>query len=242
MTVIKAREIDRRLIEAWVGHPQFNIVKNTKKGFKTKIDYCLKRVLSFIGMPQPTSLTRKYLLATDKTNPEINVPAGVKKETFQIEETFMTTQVGTANILRKVGKNDAFTYSHEMRYEISGEKIQKKRQITAREYIELSESTDTTKKKIIKQRQCFIYERQYFMVETFMNLEYNPSILRVETTTERNKDKLPPFLKIIREVTNEDTYETWFMAEESYEMPEGDVIAIQESLLEERANELARPL
>ena len=31
--------------------------------------------------------------------------------------------MGQANILRKVGKNDAFTYSHEMRYEINGEKI-----------------------------------------------------------------------------------------------------------------------
>ena len=81
-SIEQARMIDRRLIEAWVGHPQYNIVKNTKKGFKTKIDYCLKRVLSFIGMPQPTNLTRKYLLATDKLNPEINVPEGIKKESF----------------------------------------------------------------------------------------------------------------------------------------------------------------
>lgn len=81
-TIEQARVIDKRLIEAWVGHPQFNIVKNTKKGFKTKIDYCLKRVLSFIGMPQPTNLTRKYLLAYDKPNIEINVPQGVKKESF----------------------------------------------------------------------------------------------------------------------------------------------------------------
>lgn len=77
------------------------------------------------------------------------------------------------------------------------------------------------------------------MVETFQNLENNPSILRVESTTERNKTKLPPFIKILREVTNEDTYETWFMAQETYDMPEADVIAIQESLLEERANEPA---
>lgn len=50
-SIEQARHLDKRLIEAWVGHPQFNIVKNTKKGFKTKIDYALKRVLSFIGMP-----------------------------------------------------------------------------------------------------------------------------------------------------------------------------------------------
>jgi CYTH domain-containing protein len=147
--------------------------------------------------------------------------------------------VGQANILRKVGKNDAFTYSHEMRYEINGEKIQKKRQITAREYIELCENTDITKKKIIKTRQCFIYDRQYFMVETFLNLENHPSIIRVESTTEKSKTKLPPFLKIVREVTNDNAYETWMMANQDYEMPEDDVIAIQETLLAESAKEPA---
>ena len=47
----EARDIYKKLINAWVGHPQFNIVKNTKKGFRTKIDYCLNKVLSLIGMP-----------------------------------------------------------------------------------------------------------------------------------------------------------------------------------------------
>ena len=58
------------------------MVENTKQGFKTKIDYVIQRVLSVLGMPQPTSLTRKYLLAYDKPNIEINVPLGVKKESF----------------------------------------------------------------------------------------------------------------------------------------------------------------
>ena len=155
----QAREIDRRLIEAWVGHPQFNIVKNTKKGFKMKIDYVLKKVLSFIGMPYPSSLTRKYLIIEDKPTPEFKLPQGVKVETFQLEEVFITTAIGQANILRKIGKNDAFTYSQEMRFEIKGEKIQKKRQIGARDYIEMSENTDPNRNTIKKLRQCFIYER-----------------------------------------------------------------------------------
>lgn len=50
-TAEKAREIDRRLIDAWVGHPSFDLVKNRKKGFQNKIDYCLKKVLSIVGMP-----------------------------------------------------------------------------------------------------------------------------------------------------------------------------------------------
>ena len=130
----EAREIDRRLINAWVGHPQFNIIKNKKKGFKTKIDYCMRKTLSLIGMPQPTSMTKKYLLVVDKNAPELHQISNMKVEVFQVEQTFLKTSVGES-ILHKVGKNDSYTYSHEMRYDIKGENIQKKRQITAREYI-----------------------------------------------------------------------------------------------------------
>lgn len=43
------------------------------------------------------------------------------------------------NFLRKTGKNDSFTYSHEMRQYKENQRIEKKRQISAREYIELQE-------------------------------------------------------------------------------------------------------
>ena len=100
------------------------------------------------------------------------------------------------------------------------------KQITAREYIELIENLDETKKKIIKTRQCFIYDSDYFMVETFLNVENNPSILRVDRSTESSKTKLPPFIKIIREVTEDLAYETYIMADKDYMMPKEDVIAI----------------
>ena len=105
-----------------------------------------------------------------------------------------------------------------MRYEISGEKIQKKRQITAREYIELSENPDESRQNIKKLRQCFIFNRLYFMIETFQNLENHPSILRVETTEHSGEKmvKLPPFLKIVREVTHDEDYETHVMAKKDY--------------------------
>jgi len=51
------------------------------------------------------------------------MPSTIKKETFTSEEIFIKTSVGESNVLRKLGKNDSFTYSHEMRYEINGEKI-----------------------------------------------------------------------------------------------------------------------
>ena len=56
------------------------------------------------------------------------------------------------NMVRKIGKNDSFIYSNEIRYYQNSEKIQKKKQITAREYIELLESKDTAKHQVRKIR------------------------------------------------------------------------------------------
>ena len=83
-------------------------------------------------------------------------------------------------MVRKIGNNDSFVYSNEVKFIINGESIQKKKQITAREYLEALESRDSKRKRIKKIRQCFIYERQYYMVETFMNVDGEPSILKVE--------------------------------------------------------------
>ena len=54
------------------------------------------------------------------------------------------------NFLRKVGKNDSFTYSHEMRTYQAGERVEKKRQISAREYIEMFEQSKDPKRKTLK--------------------------------------------------------------------------------------------
>ena len=183
-------------------------------------------------MPQPQSITKKFLLALDNKNPEIKID-GIKVETFIIEESFLKTSVGDSNVLHKVGKNDSYTYSHEMRFTLKGEKIQKKRQITAREYISLLEGRETSKKHIKKVKQCFIYESKYFMVETFQNLEPYPSILRVETTQKNTSKKLPPFLHTIREVTGEKEYETWFMADKDWKLPADDLAQIEEVLANE---------
>jgi len=86
---------------------------------------------------------------------------------------------------------------------------------------------DTKKNKIFKDRKCFKYDRQYFIIETINNLDpYYISILRVETTNESHTPKLPKYLDVLREVTGEEEYETWFMASINYKMPEEDFAEI----------------
>ena len=54
------------------------------------------------------------------------------------------------------------------------------------------------------------------MVESFTNVDGQPSFLRVETTKENKAVKIPPFVNILREVTNESAYETVNMARLDY--------------------------
>jgi hypothetical protein len=44
----------------------------------------------------------------------------------------------------------------------------------------------------------------------------------VDATELQSKTHLPPFLQIVREVTNEKEFETWFMANKAYKMPQAD--------------------
>lgn len=97
-------------------------------------------------MPSPSAFVKKFLIVVDKSYHDLKVPKHleIKREFFQITECFLKSDFEDAtNIIKKIGKNDSFIYSHEIRYIQNNEKIQKKRQITAREYIELLDLKDT---------------------------------------------------------------------------------------------------
>jgi len=172
-TVEEARALDKKLINSWVGHPQFTIVDNNAvDGFDGKIARCVDAVFKTIGLPTPQTHHKKFLLVTLPGMFDIDAPATVKKEVFQSEETFLAaTKESTENFIRKVGKNDSYIYTHEVRTYMRQERILKKRQLTAREYIEMLDQAAPNFIKVKKFRQCFIYEGQYFMVETLLNVD-----------------------------------------------------------------------
>lgn len=70
------------------------------------------------------------------------------------------------------------------------------------------------------------------MVESFTNVDGQPSILRVETSGDNDNLKIPPFVRVLREVTNEDQYDSVNMADLDYKMPAADKIVIKEKLHE----------
>lgn len=157
-SVEEAIALDKKLINSWVGHPQFSIIDNNMGGFKDKIDRCVAAVFQTIGLPTPRTHHKKFLLVTLPGLFDIDTPASVKKEVFQTEETFLTaTKENTEAFIRKIGKNDSYIYTHELRHYVGGERILKKRQLTAREYIEMLDGAARGFVRLQKFRQCFIY-------------------------------------------------------------------------------------
>ena len=85
-------------------------------------------------------------------------------------------------------------------------------------------------KQLKKLRQCFIYEQQYFMVESFCNVDGSPSLLRIETTKEGKNIKTPPFVRVLKDVTEDSQYASSTMARHQYKMPDADKKSIKAEL------------
>ena len=65
------------------------------------------------------------------------------------------------------------------------------------------------------------------MVESFCNVDGAPSLLRIETTKEGKNIKIPPFVKVLKDVTEDSQYASSTMARLKYKMPEADKKAIK---------------
>jgi hypothetical protein len=62
----EARILDKKLVNAWVGHPHLTVVDNKdKKGFNRKVERALDSILKFIGLPCPTSYFKKFLIKSN---------------------------------------------------------------------------------------------------------------------------------------------------------------------------------
>ena len=81
-TVEEAIVLDKKLINAWVGHPHFSIIENDQQGFQNKIQRCIDASFKTIGLPTPQTFHKKFLLVMVPGMFDINTPQNVKKEVF----------------------------------------------------------------------------------------------------------------------------------------------------------------
>ena len=193
-----ARELDDKLIRAWTGHPHLRVVGNDTD-FEGKLNRVVAEIAAVLGIPEPIESERKFLV---DLNGEL--PQGNESEIFQ---TYLKSVDGVEQRLRKRGEKGHYIYLLTEKHKLGGsQRIEIERQITPSEYIELLQNADPERCTIHKKRHCFVWENQYFELDTFVSPQLEHKLLEFEALPGEDKVVFPPFLTVHSEVTEDERY------------------------------------
>lgn len=201
-TAKEACDLDRRTQKAWVGHPHLRIVDN-RTGFREKINRADARISELAGIHLSRRVVRKFLLNQENSvHLEDVIDSMPVVEDFIVEQTFLK-RVGQRNIqesVRKRGKNGTFTFVHKVRKDGS----ETKRQISSREFKSLLPHRDPNRGTVCINRQCFLYNGNYFVIDTVHNVELPVQLLRCHCDEEETDSlEIPKWLVVEQEVTGD---------------------------------------
>ena len=90
-------------------------------------------------------------------------------------------------------------------------RVEVERRLSQAEYLKLLMEADTSKRQIRKTRYCLTYENQYFEIDVYP-FWTDKAIAEIELSDENAKIVFPKQIKIIKEVTGDDTFKNASLA------------------------------
>lgn len=214
----EARALDKRLLAAWTGHEHLRILSNfsiAKQGkllpidFKTKIANLMKELCRALHIPVPLEIERRFLVKL-KVNPAKfpvhSVPADIIQTYLTRQEKGPQRRVRERRPISDSVADGGFVYTYTEKQRINSRTRQEReRIITEREYLQLLAERDPKREPVRKRRHAFVYKNQYFQLD-LLREPMRLAMLEIELTEENDKLKLPPFVGVVREVTEDDRY------------------------------------
>lgn len=199
----EARELDKRTLNAWIGHPHLRVFDNSTD-FKGKLDRVVKEVFALLGEPEPSETERKFLIKMPSRE-QLSALGCISRS--QIIQTYLkrTENAAERRVRQRGTREDGFSFYYTEKTDVSeGVRIENERKISKDEYLALLNEADTSLHQISKTRYCFVYERQYFELDVYPFCdEY--AIIELELNDINDGIRLPP-LDFIREVTDDVQY------------------------------------
>ncbi len=203
-TIEQARELDMKVSSAWTGHPHLRIIGN-EEDFENKIRSVLTEISSLLGLPAPIDEERKYIVEVVG-----EIPGYIESE---ITQTYLLSEPGTEIRLRKRGWQGNYVYSQNTKKQVSDtERIETERQISPRQYVSLLPQADPSRQVIHKIRKNFVWEGQYFELDSYLQPALNLNILELEGTSKSDEVSFPPFLKVVADITGSTDYYNYNIA------------------------------
>lgn len=162
----------------------------------------------------PLEIERKFLIEY----PDLKELEKLSDGNFSdISQTYLVGEKGTSERVRARTKNGVTVYTHNTKIKLSAMKrIELEDEVSEEEYSELLKRADPKCRTIEKVRYCIPYGGFTFEIDVFPFWK-DKAFMEVEMPSEDTAVELPDFVKIIREVTDDNRYTNHALA---IELPE----------------------
>jgi len=122
-----------------------------------------------------------------------------------------------------------WTYTHTIR---RVQAVERKMQISAKEYELLVAERDTSRYTVYKKRRCFLWNNHYFQMDIYQEPCHprckNLILLETYTTQKGEELSLPDFLNILKEVTNVPAYSMYNLSKKDDIKDKADLLLHQD--------------
>ena len=203
----EAKELDRKLCQAWVGHNSLHIIHNSGS-FEEKMVRVTAAVCDALGVPGPRAPPRWWIVK------QVRPMSGVDYAEWVLEHTFLKTARDgiESRITKKSSAGNVVTYHMRISGQVvDGEHSQSEKILSYREYKTLLLEADPERTPIKKIRRGFVWHSEYYMLDYFITPEAANGVMTlfVENpvkSREAAADHIPPFLELVQDVTEKN----WF--------------------------------
>lgn len=200
----EALRIDLRTQESWVGHPRFKIIDNSTD-FQGKIKRTFSAIARLLGIPDVPPTREKYLVERIETSA---LPA---HQRLDIEQVYLRSKDKREETrIRRRGQDG--TYFHFLaRTRPAGSQnvpVEEEELIPEQEYLSLTRLMDPRTEVLSKERMCFLWNNQYFELDSYNGRHKGLMMLLVESQEPQEQERIhvPPFVAVGKCVTHDPRY------------------------------------
>lgn len=192
---------DNNTLKAYTGHPHLRVIDNSTN-FENKMKRLIAEILAVLGEPEPHEIERKFLIEY----PNLKKLNDCIVEKVEIIQTYLNSVNGEEVRIRQRGDSVNFIYTKTIKKKVSDlKRVEIEQRISKDEYLSLLLNANTKLNQIRKTRYCLVYNNQYLELDIYP-FSNEKAILEVELNNEKQEVSLPNFIKVIKEVTNDDNY------------------------------------
>lgn len=201
-TPLEAWLLDERTLFAWTRHQHPRAIDNSTD-FEGKLHRLFGEVCAILGDPVPLEKEDKFLI-------EALDPASIPvkwTESLITQDYLVSPKAGEERRVRARGDRDSISYYYTVKRKVSsGVRAEEEKMISEREYQALLTLRDPEKATVKKRRICFFWREQFFEVDLFEEPRPGLALMEAERSDRTPELELPPFVKVLRNVTDDKQY------------------------------------